>query len=355
MLTCWDAALCETCWDMVARPCALLVGAGRCGPRALRRGHRAGDDAPAGARPCPWAVATRSARSSRTHGVGLGGRGGDHDGTPHGAALQHEHQQRGQLGSRREKGSHDSAGQFRGTGGDVASTARQWPGGGLGGSRGGLGAGVSLHYKNVIAHYGDVRLGDYLHVIAPTAVTPDTWDEADARRGSMGFITADTRATWADTEPTNIDAEPEELVTWGTATSADLFCWLTRGEPDKWPLLVFCHGDDAWVQHDFGMAEFLMRVLNAQPGVEVMAETPLWVTGALRTSTPRSVAAHGESESARALVRRAECLNQRAAITVGGGARRPLRRRRGGEFRASGAAWAGGGERRSRLARQGVF
>ncbi|MEV6995671.1 SMI1/KNR4 family protein [Streptomyces sp. NPDC093228] len=131
-------------------------------------------------------------------------------------------------------------------------------------------------YKNVIAHYGDVRLGGYLHVIAPTAVTPDTWDEADARRGSMGFITADTRATLADTEPTNIDAEPEELVTWGTATSADLFCWLTRGEPDKWPLLVFCHGEDAWVQHDFGMAEFLIRVLNAQPSVEVMAETPLW-------------------------------------------------------------------------------
>ena len=131
-------------------------------------------------------------------------------------------------------------------------------------------------YKNLIAHYGDVLLGDYLQVIAPTTVTPETCDEPGAPRGGMGFITADARETWADTEPAEIDAEPEELVAWGAASSADLFCWLTRGAPDKWPVLVFSHGDDVWTQHDFGTVEFLVRVLNAQPGVEVMDETPLW-------------------------------------------------------------------------------
>ncbi|MFE2064058.1 SMI1/KNR4 family protein [Streptomyces sp. NPDC059467] len=131
-------------------------------------------------------------------------------------------------------------------------------------------------YKHVIDHYGDVLLGDYLQVIAPTTVTPDTCDEPGAPRGGMGFITADTRDTWADTEPAEIDAEPEELVTWGAASSADLFCWLTRGEPDEWSVVVFSHGDDAWTRLDLGMAEFLVHVLNGRPGVEVMAETPLW-------------------------------------------------------------------------------
>lgn len=131
-------------------------------------------------------------------------------------------------------------------------------------------------YKSLIAHYGDVLIGEYLGVIPPSIVTPATCDEVGAKRGGMGFITADTRDTWVDTEPTEIDAGPEELVTWGTASSADLFCWLTRGEPDEWPVLVFSHGDDVWTQCDFGMVEFLVRVMNAQPGVELMEETPLW-------------------------------------------------------------------------------
>ncbi|MGW0949655.1 SMI1/KNR4 family protein [Streptomyces sp. NPDC002623] len=131
-------------------------------------------------------------------------------------------------------------------------------------------------YKNIIAHYGDLILEDYLQVIGPSTVTPATCDEPGAPRGGMGFITADTRDTWTDTEPTEIDAEPEELVTWGAASSADLFCWLTRGEPDKWPVLVFSHGDDTWTQYDFGIAEFLVRVLTAQPGVEMMEGTMLW-------------------------------------------------------------------------------
>lgn len=131
-------------------------------------------------------------------------------------------------------------------------------------------------YKSVIAQYGDVVIGGYLQVIAATVVTPETCDETGAPRGGMGFITADTRDTWTDTEPTEFDAGPEELVTWGAASSADLFCWLTRGEPDQWPVVVFSHGDDAWTQYPFGMVEFLLRVLRAEAGVEVMADTPLW-------------------------------------------------------------------------------
>ncbi|MFE2581545.1 SMI1/KNR4 family protein [Streptomyces sp. NPDC059378] len=132
-------------------------------------------------------------------------------------------------------------------------------------------------YKNLIARYGEVVLGDYLSVMAPDTVTPDTWEQVDAARASMGYVTADTRGTWEDTEPTGIDAEPEELVTWGVASNAShFFCWLTRGKPEQWPVLVFTHDDDVWTQHDVGMAEFLVHLLTAQPGVEMMADSPLW-------------------------------------------------------------------------------
>ncbi|GAA3886132.1 hypothetical protein GCM10022207_61810 [Streptomyces lannensis] len=97
MLTCWDAALWETCWDMVARPCALLVGAGQGqdwgGVDLALDGAdtRAGDDGR------PELGGVHGVQSPAGHGpaartgVGLGGRGGDDDGTPYGAALRHEH------------------------------------------------------------------------------------------------------------------------------------------------------------------------------------------------------------------------------------------------------------------------
>ncbi|PWI14472.1 hypothetical protein DI272_10150 [Streptomyces sp. Act143] len=131
-------------------------------------------------------------------------------------------------------------------------------------------------YKQVIAHYGDVLFGDYLQVLAPSTVTPDTCDEPGAPRGGMGFITADARDTWMVTAPTGVETEAQDLVVWGAASSADLFCWLARGEPDEWPVVVFSHGEDTWTRYDVGMTEFLVRVLRGQPGFEVMIDTPLW-------------------------------------------------------------------------------
>ncbi|MFE3374053.1 hypothetical protein ACFXOK_31245 [Streptomyces sp. NPDC059173] len=131
-------------------------------------------------------------------------------------------------------------------------------------------------YKEIITRYGDVLLGEYLEVLAPGVFTPDTCDEPGAPLGGMGFITADARDIWVDTAPVGVDVKSEELVTWGAASSADLFCWLARGKPAEWPVLVFSHGDDVWTRLDFGIAEFLCRVLEARPGVEVMDDSPLW-------------------------------------------------------------------------------
>ncbi|MFD0035986.1 SMI1/KNR4 family protein [Streptomyces sp. NPDC055059] len=131
-------------------------------------------------------------------------------------------------------------------------------------------------YKEIVTRYGKLLLEGYLELILPTTVTPDTCDEPGAPRGGMGFVTADTRATWEETEPDVSDVHPDQLVTWGAASSADDFCWVTQGEPDEWPVMVFSHGDDTWTQFPFGVCEFLVRVLKADPDVAFMAETPLW-------------------------------------------------------------------------------
>ncbi|MET4656637.1 hypothetical protein ABID80_000329 [Streptomyces sp. PvP037] len=134
-------------------------------------------------------------------------------------------------------------------------------------------------FKGFLACYGDGLAGLDLSVLVPSTVTPETCDEPGAPLGGMGFITADSRATWVDTEPTGIDAAADDLVTWGASSSADLYCWLTHGAPEDWPVVLFSHGDDTWTRFDCGMTEFLYRVLSADGRVEAMKDSVLWAAG----------------------------------------------------------------------------
>jgi hypothetical protein len=157
-----------------------------------------------------------------------------------------------------------------------------------------VGAGVTVDWESVqrawgfafpsdfkgFPHYGDGLPGLDLGVLVPSIVTPETWDKPGAPlEGGMGFITADTRATWVHTEPTGMDAAAEDLVTWGADGSADLYCWLTHGEPEDWPVVLYGHGDDSWTRFDCGMTEFLCRVLSADGQTEAMQDSALWGAG----------------------------------------------------------------------------
>ncbi|GAA3905127.1 hypothetical protein E4K10_45720 [Streptomyces sp. T1317-0309] len=73
MLTCWDAALWETCWDTVARPCALLVGAGQGQGRGGVDLALYGGDPGAGERcvlRCRMLRAPSATRALRSHAAG---------------------------------------------------------------------------------------------------------------------------------------------------------------------------------------------------------------------------------------------------------------------------------------------
>ncbi|WP_338703387.1 hypothetical protein V2W30_39270 [Streptomyces sp. Q6] len=132
-------------------------------------------------------------------------------------------------------------------------------------------------FEGFVARYGEGLSDLDLSAIVSSTVTAETWDEP--RVGGTGFITADTRATWMDTEPTGIDAAAEDLVTWGASSSADSYCWLTHGAPGDWPVALFSHGVDTWTRLDCSMTEFLHRVLSADSRVEVMKDSALWDAG----------------------------------------------------------------------------
>ncbi|WP_146060190.1 MULTISPECIES: SMI1/KNR4 family protein [unclassified Streptomyces] len=82
-----------------------------------------------------------------------------------------------------------------------------------------------------------------------------------------------------DTKPNDIDTAVGDLVAWGADGGGDLYCWLTQGAPEDWPVVLFSHGDDTWTRFDYGMSQFLYRMLSADGGAKAMQDSALWGAG----------------------------------------------------------------------------
>ncbi|MFJ7023575.1 MULTISPECIES: hypothetical protein [unclassified Streptomyces] len=125
-------------------------------------------------------------------------------------------------------------------------------------------------FKSFLSIYGSGTIEGYLHVMAPEIVGGEAG-------GSMDFVTDDARGTWEVADhPPGLHASQEDILAWGYTTTADFLCWLTsESDPDRWPVLVYSRGLDAWSVTNCGMAEYLrMNFLREFPenplnGVEI--------------------------------------------------------------------------------------
>jgi hypothetical protein len=63
-----------------------------------------------------------------------------------------------------------------------------------------------------------------------------------------------------DAIPFPIHFEPQGLIPWGTSIDGDEFCWLAKGLPSEWTVVIICrHAPPE--EHRVGMGAFLERAL----------------------------------------------------------------------------------------------
>lgn len=56
-----------------------------------------------------------------------------------------------------------------------------------------------------------------------------------------------------------------------------MLCWITSGpDPDHWPVAVWKRQGGGWAVHECGMAEFLLRVLQADFESCPLSDASLW-------------------------------------------------------------------------------
>jgi hypothetical protein len=60
--------------------------------------------------------------------------------------------------------------------------------------------------------------------------------------------------------PYPIHFEPQGLIPWGTSIDGDEFCWLAKGLPSEWPVVVICR-HAAPEKYEVGMGAFLEKAL----------------------------------------------------------------------------------------------
>lgn len=64
------------------------------------------------------------------------------------------------------------------------------------------------------------------------------------------------RELWPEQYPYPFFPEPGGLLAWAVTESGTSLCWLTDGQPDAWPVVIWSR-DDAYERFDCGAAEFL--------------------------------------------------------------------------------------------------
>ncbi|HWS37515.1 MAG TPA: hypothetical protein VN408_32890 [Actinoplanes sp.] len=116
-------------------------------------------------------------------------------------------------------------------------------------------------YQRFMAVYGAGMIQNHLVIGDPEPWSePPTGDDNCMRAG-----TALARRLWTEIDRREPDLEgvSPRLILWGVDSSGDNLCWdATDEDPEQWPVLLYHRQHGIWRRYDFGMTEFLVRLLD---------------------------------------------------------------------------------------------
>ncbi|MCF2525744.1 SMI1/KNR4 family protein [Yinghuangia soli] len=128
-------------------------------------------------------------------------------------------------------------------------------------------------FRDFMDHFGPGSIDRFLVILVP--------DQMDPGRpsGRMSEETLNARGNWDEEGgPEGLgDEDRQSLVAWGVDGFANIYCWLTSDDDlSTWPVVVWRENDVQWSVYEVGMAEFLLKVLNAQLSDDCLDGLPIW-------------------------------------------------------------------------------
>ncbi|MBP2324098.1 hypothetical protein JOF56_004483 [Kibdelosporangium banguiense] len=125
----------------------------------------------------------------------------------------------------------------------------------------GLGLVLPADYRGLVERYGSGTFCDLVTLLPPFGPCTLLGYGVDLLDGDREF-----RDEGGDIDPEDypypLYPEPGGLLIWATSSNGPRLCWLTKGEPDEWPVVAWDPKTFDYERHDLGAVEFLESWLS---------------------------------------------------------------------------------------------
>jgi hypothetical protein len=125
-------------------------------------------------------------------------------------------------------------------------------------------------YKAFVERFGTGTINSFIYILNPASRNPylNLAREVDQILGSLRELRKS-----GEPSPYPLHPEPGGLLPFGKTDNGDALFWLTRDEPDKWPVVVNAARDPAYEKFERNATDFLEGILTRQIRCSIFHES----------------------------------------------------------------------------------
>jgi len=133
-----------------------------------------------------------------------------------------------------------------------------------------LGITLPKDYQALVTTYGTGGFNDFLSVFTPFAANPNLNLGSQISAITRGYRTM--RQEFPNDAPYAIYPEPEGLFPWAVTGNGDTLYWLTEGDPDSWPIVLFDGDHMRHERYDLSATEFLAALFGGSLQSQILPD-----------------------------------------------------------------------------------
>jgi hypothetical protein len=125
-----------------------------------------------------------------------------------------------------------------------------------------LGTALPDDFKKFITLFGTGQLGSFIYVLNPFAANEfvnlfkQIQESLDANK--------EIRKDFPEAVPFSLYPEQNGILPWAFTDNGDVLCWLTKGQPDEWIVVVQESRLAEWEQFSESMSGFLTKLFRGE-------------------------------------------------------------------------------------------